>query len=129
MNDFGVIQFLFLSIFCDTWVWTMPIALSVGEYYHSCCHINTDMHYTLLTVAGPEGTNRDDVIYYFCPFVTQLGTVREAYKWEAAVIEVSLECFLDLREIRSKDVHGHTKTEQTTRLQTRHRITARRMMT
>ena len=49
--------------------------------------------------------------------------------WEAAIVEVSLKWFLELWEICNNDVHGHTKTEQTTRLQTRHRITARRMMT
>ena len=48
--------------------------------------------------------------------------------WEATIVEVSLKWFLELWETRNNDVHGHTKTEQTTRLQTRHRITARRMM-
>jgi len=63
------------------------------------------------------------------PFQTPSGTVREAYMWEAAIVEVSLKWFLDLWETRNTDIHGHTKTEQTTRLQTQHRITARRMMT
>ena len=53
-------------------------------------------------------------------FKTPSGTVREAYMWEAAIVEVSLKWFLKLWETRNNDVHGHTKTEQTTRLQTRH---------
>ena len=52
------------------------------------------------------------------PFETPPGTLREAYTWKAAVVEVSLKWFLDLWETRNNDVHGHTKTEQTTRLQT-----------
>lgn len=48
---------------------------------------------------------------------------------EAAVVEVSLKWFLDLWETHNNDVHGHTKTEQTTRLQTWHQITAHQMMT
>ena len=49
--------------------------------------------------------------------------------WEAAIVEVSLKWFLKLWKTRNNDVHGHTKTEQTTRLQNRHQITAQRMMT
>ena len=49
--------------------------------------------------------------------------------WEAAILGVSLKWFLDLWETRNNNVHGHTKTEQTTRLQTQHLITAQRMMT
>ena len=63
------------------------------------------------------------------PFEVPSGTIRDAYMWEAAVVEVSLKWFLDLWETRNNDIHGHTTTEQTTRLQTQHRITARRMTT
>ena len=52
------------------------------------------------------------------PFETPSGTIRKAYMWEVAVVEVSLKWFLDLWETRNDNVHGHTKTEQTTRLQT-----------
>ena len=52
------------------------------------------------------------------PFKTPSGTLHEAYMWEAAIVEVSLKWFLDLWEAHNNNVHGHTKMEQTTRLQT-----------
>ena len=44
-------------------------------------------------------------------------TIKEAYMWEAAILELSLKWFIDLWETCNNDVHGHTKIEQTTRLQ------------
>ena len=41
------------------------------------------------------------------PFETPSGTIREAYMWEAAIVEVSLKFFLDLLETRNNNVHGH----------------------
>jgi len=44
----------------------LATGLSIGKNYHSGCHIDANMYYTLLTVAGPEDTDREDVMYYFC---------------------------------------------------------------
>jgi len=41
------------------------IAFSIGRDYHSKCHINIDMFYTLATVVGPDNVNDDEIIYYF----------------------------------------------------------------
>ena len=59
------------------------------------------------------------------PFETPIrNTAQSIHVWEAAVVEVSLQWFLDLWEACNNDVHRHTKSEQTTRLQALHRITA-----
>ena len=40
-------------------------AFSIGKNYHSRCHIDSDMYYTMLTVCGPSSVEDDKVIYYF----------------------------------------------------------------
>ena len=55
-------------------------------------------------------------------------TVQGIHMWGAAIVEVFLKWFLDLWEAQNNDVHGHTKSEQTTRLKALHQITACRMM-
>ena len=40
-------------------------AFSIGKNYHSRCHIDSDMYYTMLTVCGPSSVDDDKVIYYF----------------------------------------------------------------
>ena len=40
-------------------------AFSIGVNYHSRCHINNDMYYTLATVVAPKEVPADEVIYYF----------------------------------------------------------------
>jgi len=41
------------------------IAFSIGRDYHSKCHIDHDMFFTLATVVGPDSKSADDIIYYF----------------------------------------------------------------
>uniref|UniRef100_A0A7S4EQ41 Prolyl 4-hydroxylase alpha subunit Fe(2+) 2OG dioxygenase domain-containing protein n=1 Tax=Pseudo-nitzschia australis TaxID=44445 RepID=A0A7S4EQ41_9STRA len=41
------------------------IAFSIDIDYHSKCHINVDMFYTLATVVGPDKVNIDEIIHYF----------------------------------------------------------------
>ena len=38
---------------------------SIGVNYHSRCHINHDMYYTLATVCGPKEVSTKEVVYYF----------------------------------------------------------------
>ena len=45
------------------------------------------------------------------------------YMWTASIVEVSLRWFIDLWETRNKDVHGHTKTKQNSRLKAKHQQT------
>ena len=40
-------------------------AFSIGVNYHSPCHIDNDMYYTLATVIAPKEVSADEVIYYF----------------------------------------------------------------
>ena len=40
-------------------------AFSIGKNYHSRCHIDSNMYYTMLTVCGPSCVDNDKVIYYF----------------------------------------------------------------
>ena len=40
-------------------------AFSIGLNYHSRCHTDVDMFYTLATVIAPMGISVDEVIYYF----------------------------------------------------------------
>ena len=42
------------------------------------------------------------------------------YMWTASIVEVSMRWFIDLWETRNKDVHGHTKTKQNSRLKAKH---------
>ena len=43
--------------------------------------------------------------------------LKARYMWmTASIVEVSLRCFIDLWKTRNKDVHGHTKTTQNSRL-------------
>ena len=41
----------------------MVLAFLIGLGYHSHVHINFDIHYTLLTVLGPEDADDNKVIY------------------------------------------------------------------
>ena len=41
-------------------------AFSIGKNYHSLCHTDDDMFYTLLTVVGPKTLQQHDVVYLFC---------------------------------------------------------------
>jgi len=41
------------------------IAFSIGRDYHSKCHIDHDMFFTVATVVGPDSKSADDIIYYF----------------------------------------------------------------
>ena len=51
------------------------IAFSIGRDYHSKCHIDIDMFYTLATVVGPDNVNVDEIIYYFLfPTYSRNGT-------------------------------------------------------
>ena len=40
-------------------------AFSIGGNYHSCCHADLDMHYTLTTMVAPENHDVDNIIYFF----------------------------------------------------------------
>ena len=40
-------------------------AFSIGVNYHSRCHIDNDMYFTLATVVAPKEVPDDEVIYYF----------------------------------------------------------------
>ena len=40
-------------------------AFLIGLNYHSRCHTDVEMFYTLATVIAPKGICADDVIYYF----------------------------------------------------------------
>ena len=40
-------------------------AFLIGVNYHSRCHIDVDMFYTLATVIAPKDICVDNVIYYF----------------------------------------------------------------
>jgi len=41
------------------------IVFSIGRDYHSKCHIDIDMFYTLATVIGPDTVDVNEIIYYF----------------------------------------------------------------
>ena len=40
-------------------------AFSIGKDYHSRCHVDLDMYYTLATVVAPEKHDVDYIIYFF----------------------------------------------------------------
>mmetsp|Transcript_6251 Transcript_6251/g.13409 ORF Transcript_6251/g.13409 Transcript_6251/m.13409 type:complete len:269 (+) Transcript_6251:364-1170(+) len=40
-------------------------AFSVGKNYHSRCHIDEDMYFTMATVIAPSTLHDDEIIYYF----------------------------------------------------------------
>ena len=40
-------------------------AFSIGVNYHSRCHTDNDMYYTLATVMAPKEVSAEEVIYYF----------------------------------------------------------------
>ena len=56
------------------------------------------------------------------------GIPKARYMWTASIVEVSLRWFIDLWETRNKDVHGHTKTKQNSRLKVEHQETVRHML-
>ena len=55
-------------------------------------------------------------------------TSKARYMWAASIVEVSLWWMIDLWEARNKDVHGHTKTEQNSRLKVKHQEIFRNML-
>mmetsp|Transcript_603 Transcript_603/g.1106 ORF Transcript_603/g.1106 Transcript_603/m.1106 type:complete len:105 (+) Transcript_603:1167-1481(+) len=44
---------------------SIAIAFSIGRDYHSKCHINIDMFYTLTTEVGPDTVDVNEIVYYF----------------------------------------------------------------
>ena len=58
--------------------------------------------------------------------LTEISKAR--YMWTATIVEVSLQWDIDLWETRNKDVHGHTKTEQNSRLKVKHQETSQNML-
>ena len=41
------------------------ISFSIGVNYHSRCHIDNDMYYTLATVIAPKDVSAEEVVYFF----------------------------------------------------------------
>ena len=45
------------------------------------------------------------------------------YIWISSIMEVSMRWMIDLWETQNKDVHGHTESEQNSRLKAKHQET------
>ena len=62
------------------------------------------------------------------PAGTTADLAKARYMWTTSIVEVSLQWMIDLWETRNKDVHGHTESEQNSRLKAKHQETFRRML-